>query len=164
MRATLHLVSAGDAHRLRAVLQGMLKRAFASSPFARIWPVSISSPSTEPLVDFDEELLDLVPLRPTRQRAGDIENRTSGNFNPSAVSSGCTAVRIGGAFAGHPRAASRSSSRLAEKAASGSVARAPNEMSPGAGWRPRPRSDAKKWPYELSYRLVRVMLGWAHHR
>jgi len=90
--------------------------------------------------------------------------RDAGNFNPERREQRVHGGQDRRGVAAHPRAASRSSSRLAEKAASGSVARAPNEMSPGAGWRPRPRSDAKKWPYDLSYRLVRVMLGWAHHR
>jgi hypothetical protein len=35
MRSTLHLVSSADAWRIRPLLQGMLDRAFAASPFAR---------------------------------------------------------------------------------------------------------------------------------
>src|SRR5262249_55946852 len=35
MRATIHLVIAADAGPLRATLQSMLERRFASSPFAR---------------------------------------------------------------------------------------------------------------------------------
>jgi hypothetical protein len=35
MRGTIHLVTAADAGRLRALLQSMLERRFASSPFAR---------------------------------------------------------------------------------------------------------------------------------
>ena len=35
MRTTLHLVSTDDALRLRPVLQGVVERAFSSSPFAR---------------------------------------------------------------------------------------------------------------------------------
>jgi hypothetical protein len=35
LRSTLHLVTSDDALRLRPLLQGMLERAFASSPFAK---------------------------------------------------------------------------------------------------------------------------------
>jgi Winged helix DNA-binding domain len=58
LRATLHLVSARDAHRLRAVLQGMLERAFASSPFAR----NVAGLDLEPVLERGSELVEQEPL------------------------------------------------------------------------------------------------------
>jgi hypothetical protein len=58
MRTTLHLVSARDALRLRPLLQGMIERAFASSPFAR----ELNGLDLEPVLRLAVELLEERPL------------------------------------------------------------------------------------------------------
>jgi hypothetical protein len=58
MRTTLHLVSARDALGLRPLLQEMIVRAFASSPFAR----ELSGLDLEPVLQCAVELLEARPL------------------------------------------------------------------------------------------------------
>jgi hypothetical protein len=65
LRATLHLVSSGDALRLRPVLQGMLERAFASSPFAR----NLAGLDLAPVLARSSELVEEEPLTIAQLRA-----------------------------------------------------------------------------------------------
>jgi hypothetical protein len=58
LRATLHLVSSADALRLRPLLQGMLERAFASSPFAR----ELAGLELAPVLARGAELVERTPL------------------------------------------------------------------------------------------------------
>jgi Winged helix DNA-binding domain len=57
MRATLHLVSARDGHRVRSVLQGVIERAFASSPFCR----NLADLDLAPLLARGVELVEQEP-------------------------------------------------------------------------------------------------------
>jgi hypothetical protein len=57
LRSTLHLVSRADALRLRPLLQRMLERAFASSPFAR----QLAGIDLEPLLARAARLLEQRP-------------------------------------------------------------------------------------------------------
>ncbi len=58
MRATIHLVSSADAVRIRPLMQRMLGRAFASSPFAR----NLSGIDLVPVLARGRELLDAEPM------------------------------------------------------------------------------------------------------
>ncbi|HZT15968.1 MAG TPA: winged helix DNA-binding domain-containing protein [Gaiellaceae bacterium] len=58
MRATLHLASSADALRIRPLLQGMLERAFGSSPFRR----ALGDLDLEPVVARGRALVDERPL------------------------------------------------------------------------------------------------------
>ena len=57
LRSTLHLVSSDDALRLRPLLQQMLERAFASSPFAR----ALDGVDLRPVLAGGSELLEQEP-------------------------------------------------------------------------------------------------------
>jgi len=65
MRSTLHLVGAPDALRMRPVLQGMLERAFASSPFAR----NLTDLDLEPVLRRGVELVEHEPMTTAELRA-----------------------------------------------------------------------------------------------
>jgi hypothetical protein len=65
MRATLHLVSSADALRLRPLLQGMLERAFASSPFAR----ELAGVDLAPVLERGTEQVEREPLTLAQLRA-----------------------------------------------------------------------------------------------
>lgn len=58
LRATLHLVSRADAVRLRPLLQGMLERAFRSSPFSR----ELADLDLAPVLERGVELVERRPL------------------------------------------------------------------------------------------------------
>ena len=58
MRTTLHLVSTRDALRLRPVLQGVVERAFSSSPFAR----NLAGLDLAPVLARGVELVEEQPL------------------------------------------------------------------------------------------------------
>lgn len=64
MRATLHLVGSGDARRIRPLMQPMLERAFASSPFAR----RMNGVDLAALLVRGRELVDAVPMPLSRLR------------------------------------------------------------------------------------------------
>ena len=64
MRSTLHLVGAPEALRMRPVLQGMLERAFASSPFAR----NLAGLELEPVVQRGIELVEEEPRTTAKLR------------------------------------------------------------------------------------------------
>lgn len=65
LRATLHLIGARDALRLRPLLQPMLERAFASSAFAR----KLSGLDLGSVLDSGVELVEREPLTLARLRA-----------------------------------------------------------------------------------------------
>ena len=58
MRTTLHLVSTRDALQMRRVLQDVVERAFASSPFAR----NLAALGLEPVLRRGVELVEQEPL------------------------------------------------------------------------------------------------------
>ena len=62
MRATLHVVTAADAQRLRPALQTMLERAFAASPFAR----ELAGVEQAQIVERGIELVEREPLTVAR--------------------------------------------------------------------------------------------------
>ena len=64
MRSTIHLVSSTDAGRIRPLMQPMLERAFASSPFAR----NLSGVDVARVVARGRELLEAEPMPLTRLR------------------------------------------------------------------------------------------------
>jgi hypothetical protein len=65
LRATLHLVSSGDALRLRPVLQAMLERAFVSSPFAH----QLVGVDLAPVLARGSDLVEKEPLTIAQLRA-----------------------------------------------------------------------------------------------
>lgn len=64
LRATLHLIGARDALRLRPLLQPMLERAFASSPFAR----ELAGLDLGPVLERGVEFVEQTPLPLARLR------------------------------------------------------------------------------------------------
>jgi hypothetical protein len=65
LRSTLHLVSSADALRIRPLLQGMLERAFAASPFAR----RLAGLDLSRVVERGRRLVEEEPLTLARLRA-----------------------------------------------------------------------------------------------
>ena len=80
MRATLHLVSSIDACRIRPLLQGVLERAFASSPFAR----SLDGVDLPALLARGRELVEAEPMTLSRLRAALASEWPDGDANALA--------------------------------------------------------------------------------